>query len=161
MVKKKASPVIGLLEEKLAAIGVMAASRRLSEREIATVDIEETIADAVTAFAADASCLRWLGPVLAWIREHGSAVIVEKLAKVLHRRAREGADVEYAALVARFAVTQGHKRWQTLLSLAPKAPRLVGPADLAPSLLKLRGEEEWAREAVFLVPRGSLNVEAK
>ncbi len=159
--KKKAQLGAYLLEEKLAAIGVMTASRRLSARDVAAVDIEATIADVVAAFAADPSSLRWLGPVLAWIREHGSAVIVEKLTKLLHHRASDGTSVEYAALLARFAVAEGHKRWHSLLQFAPATPRLVGPPDLAPSLLKLRGEEDWAREAGFRVPRGSLTAEAK
>ena len=129
--KKKAQLGVYLIEEKLAAIGVMTASRPLSARDVAAVDIEATIADVVGAFAEDHSSLRWLGPVLAWIREHGSAVIVEKLTKLLLHRARDGGSVEYAALIARFAVVEGHKRWHSLLQFAPKTPRLVskcGPA---------------------------------
>jgi hypothetical protein len=88
-------------------------------------------------------------------------VIIEKLSKILDRHARNGTSVEYAALLGRFAAAEGHKRWHALLSHAPKTPRIVGPSDLALSLLKLRGDESWARDAGFLVPRGSLNVETK
>lgn len=149
------------LEEKLAAIGVMAGTRRLTQHDIDSVDIEATLADIVVALAADEAALRWLGPILAWVREHGSSVIVEKLAKILRRRESEGAAVDYTALLARYAVGEGHKRWQTLLTLAPKTPRIVGPADLAPSLLKLRGEEPWARDVGFLVARGAFDVQGK
>ena len=38
--------------------------------------------------------------MLAWVREHGSAVIVEKLAKILRRRVLDtGTTVKYAALL--------------------------------------------------------------
>lgn len=149
------------LEEKLATIGVMVATRRLSERELSSVDLEVTLAEAVVAFAADTNAQRWLGPVLSWVREHGSAVIIEKLVKILSRIVNEAGSANYAALLAAAALEQGHKRWRTVLMFAPAAPTLVGDPEMAASLLRLRGEEPWARTAGFLVPHGTMTPNEK
>lgn len=161
MSKKSIAHAVYALEEKLAAIGVMAASRRLSPEEMDEIDIEESIVHAVVEFVVDGASQRYLGPLLAWVQEHGSAVIVEKLVRLLRERAQKKEDVAFAALLAHAAVREGHKRWSALFSFSPGPPRLVGASDIAPSLLKLRGREEWASEAGFLVPLGSLKIEKK
>ena len=64
---------------------------------------------------------------------NGAAVIVEKLVKILSRRASQGAAVEFAALLGRFALMHDHRRWRVLLAFAPTSPRVVGPESLAAS----------------------------
>jgi hypothetical protein len=144
------------LEEKLAAIGVMTATQQLSSETIAYVDLEETLADAIISFAETSDEQRWLGPGLAWVDVHGATVIIEKLTKILKSRASHGSNVEFASLLASFALQHGHKRWRTLKSLAPNFPRLIGHPDLAASLVKLRGDEEWSRDVNFIIPKGSV-----
>ena len=149
------------LEEKLAAMGVMTATSQLTTEQIAAVDIEETLADVIVYFGDPGNDQRWLGPVLAWVEVHGSAVIVEKLTKTLKRRIKLGDNVEFASLLAAYAVTQGHKRWRSLLLMAPIALRYVGHPDLAPSLVKIRGEEAWAKGVNFIIPKGSVLPQGK
>ena len=149
------------LEQKLAAIGVMVATQPLSREAASMVDIEDTIADSIVHLDGDGGDMRWLGSLLAWVRIHGGVVIIEKLVKILQRRFKQGASVEFAALLGQFALEHDHRRWRALLVFAPKSPRLVGPPLLADSLIKVRGEEDWAQPANFLVPRGSLAAESK
>jgi len=158
-IEKRAVPLS--LEEKLAAIGVTTATERPTTEQISAADLEEALADVIVSFAAPGNDQRWLGPVLAWVEAHGSAVIIEKLTKILKRRNKLGDNVEFASLLATYALAHGHKRWQSLLLLAPVAPRLVGHPDLAPSLLEIRGAEAWAKTANFLVPNGSLVPQGK
>lgn len=144
------------LDEKLAAIGVMTSTQQLSSETIAYVDLEETLADAIISFADTGDNQRWLGPVLAWVEVHGTTVIIEKLTKILKRRIKLGSNVEFVGLLAAFAIAHGYKRWRSLMLMAPKDPKYIGHPDLAPSLVKLRGHEDWAKEVNFLVAKGSL-----
>lgn len=152
------------LNEKLAAIGVMIAAESMSRAEIQRVDIEETLVDAAVALASPNGHLRLLGPILSWIAVHGSAVIVEKLIKILLHRKAIGADVQFAGLLAGMAMLHGHKRWSIVaerFSPDPSIPRSVGPPDLVASMLHLKGEEEWARKVAFLLPKGSGTINQK
>ncbi len=158
--KKNAKKTL-TFEETLAAIGVMTSTRQLASDAITSVDIEETLADAVTSFADKDSDQRWLGPVLAWVDVHGASVIIEKLAKILKRRIKLGSNVEFVSLLAAFAMRSGHKRWRTLIHFAPKKERYVGHPDLAPSLVNLRGYEDWAKSVNFIVAKGSLLAQRK
>jgi len=164
-IKNPLKSILGL-NEKLAAIGVMLSAESLSTREIESVDIEETLADVAVALgrAQVNANLRLFAPVLSWIEEHGSAVIVEKLTKIILRRREDGADVQCAALFGKFALSKGHKRWSAIVEkIAPKSgsPEVFGPTDLAESLLILRGEEDWARGSGFRVPKGSAVTHSK
>lgn len=152
------------LEEKLAAIGVMVSARSLSTKEIAAVDIEETLADVTVELCRTEANFRLVGPVLSWIAEHGSAVIVEKLVKILNLRSADGSDVSFSALIGKFALYRGHKRWSTVVEKFASnihSPVVFGPSDIAESLLALRGEEEWALGSGFRVPAGSATPHAK
>ena len=161
--KKAPTPLLGL-NDRLAAIGIMMSARSLSPGEVESEDIEAVLADAMIELSRSTVELRLFGPLLSWVAEHGSAVIVEKLIKILRARAGEGADVSHAALVGKFAQTKGHKRWSTVVeNFAPtqRPLRIFGPADLAVSLLALRGEEEWARGSGFRIPKGAAVTQAK
>ena len=144
------------LEERLAAIGVMTATDRLATEQIAAVDIEESLADVIVSFADPGNDLRWLGSVLAWVEAHGSAGIVEKLTKIFKRRIKHARNVEFPNLLAAYAVTHGHKRWRSLLPMAPQVPRYSGHPDLGTSLVKIRDEEAWAKGVNSLIPKGGL-----
>jgi hypothetical protein len=77
------------------------------------VDIESTLAEAFIALV-DESNFRLLLPVFTWIEVHGSSVIIEKLVKILEKSTADKQDTSLAALIARFALLAGHKRWSTV-----------------------------------------------
>lgn len=107
---------------------------------------------------------RLLGPMLSWVAVHGSAVIIEKLVKMLRHLTKDGKDVEFVALFALIALEYGHKRWSIIAErFAPdsNSPRHVGPPDIAESLLQVKGEESWSKGSGFLVPKGSAVVNLK
>jgi hypothetical protein len=158
--KRKNNEIILSLDERLASIGILVSTRALSQSEIDGVDIEETLAAVASALSLSEN-QRILAPVLAWISINGSSVIVEKLAKILKRTFENGINISYSALMARFAVTKGHKRWRILTKWSPDHLVVVGPPRLAESLLALRGEESWSQGTGFIVPKGSLNPESK
>ncbi len=144
------------LDEKLAGIGLMISSKSLSKREVAMVDIESTLAEAFIALL-DESNFRLLLPVFTWIEVHGSSVIIEKLVKILEKSTADKQDTSLAALFARFALLAGHKRWSTVakkFTLKLATPRLLGPSDMAASLVSLRGEETWAKDSGYRVAKG-------
>jgi hypothetical protein len=144
------------LDEKLAGIGLMVSSKPLSKSDVAMVDIESTLAEAFIALL-DESNLRLLVPVFTWTEVHGSSVIIEKLIKVLIKHSADLHDTSLAALFARFALQTGHKRWSTVakkFTLKTSTPRLLGPSDMAASLVSLRGEESWAKDSGYRVAKG-------
>jgi hypothetical protein len=151
------------LYEKLAAIGVMVTASPLSQAEIQRVDIEEALVDATTVLGRGDD-LKLLGPMLSWVAMHGSAIIIEKLLKILRQRKDGGDDVEFVGLYALVALQHGHKRWSIIAERFgpdPAKPRPIGPIDLNESLLRLRGEEEWSKGSGFLVPKGSAAINQK
>lgn len=164
--RRKSSPRLRRepgLSERLAAIGVMVTAASISPADILRVDIEETLVESAVALARG-NDLKLLGPVLTWVAVHGSAVIIEKFAKILRRRQNEGDDIEFASLFALTAIEHGHKRWSIIAErFAPDvtAPRHIGPVDLSEALLRLRGEEDWSRGSGFLVPKGSATINPK
>ena len=101
------------LDQKLAGIGLMVSSKPLLKSDMARVDIESTLAEAFVSLL-DESNLRLLLPVFTWIEVHGSSVIIEKLIKILSKSASDKQDTSLAALIARFALRAGHKRWSTI-----------------------------------------------
>jgi hypothetical protein len=146
------------LDEKLAAIGLMVRSDPLAKGDVGKVDIESTLGEAFIALQ-DEKNLRLLLPVFTWIEVHGSSVIIEKLIKILCKSAKEKQDTSLAALFAKFALLSGHKKWSTVAKKFtnwPKSPRLLGPSDMAASLLSLRGEEDWAKDSGYRVAKGFL-----
>ena len=148
------------VEEKLAAIGVMTSTRALTARDVESVDIEGVLVDAIVSIGRQEN-QRLLSLLLTWVSIHGSAVIIEKLMKILRRQSSAGDPVHYAALLAKYAVSVGHMRWGILTKFAPTRSILIGPSDLAESLLKIRGEEEWASNSGFAVPKGSTTINPK
>lgn len=132
------------LDQKLAAIGIMMAAEPVSTKSRVSVDIEDTLVEAMVALGNGDSNLRLAGPLLTWVAEHGSAVIVEKLAKLLRIQIDRGTNAPFVTLLARYAAIHGHKRWRTLgdkFSLPNATNRIFGPQDLAESLLALRGAD--------------------
>ena len=157
--KQVRAPIL-TLDEQLSAIGLMISVRSLTSKEIESVDIEESLA---TAFVSlnDPEDQRLLSLLLSWVSIHGSSVIIEKLTKILRRKQTAGEVVQFAALIARFAERAGFKRWKILADFAPKNLVIVGPAQLAQSLVDLRGEESWSENSGFIVPKGAASVDAK
>ena len=130
------------LDEKLAAIGIMVSSKPLTKSEISRVDMETTLVEAFIALA-DERNFRLLLPVFTWIEIHGSSVIIEKLVKILSKFAIHKHDISIAGLVAKFALLKKQKKWSTIakkFTQQAASPRLLGPSDIAASLLALRGE---------------------
>lgn len=151
------------LDEKLAAIGVMVSSKPLTKSEVSHVDIESTLVEAFIALN-DEGNFRLLLPVFTWIEVHGSSVIIEKLIKILRKVSKDNQDTSIAGLVAKFALLKGHKRWSTVANKFTRqvaSPRLLGPVDMAASLLSLRGEESWAIESGYRVPQGVIAPNSK
>lgn len=151
------------LDEKLASIGVMVSASRLSPADIQRADIEETLVESAVDLGRGGD-LKLLGPVLSWVAVHGSAVIIEKLVKMLRGRLDSGDDIEFVGLFAAMALEHGHKRWSIIAErFAPDLarPRPVGPVDLNESLLRLKGEEGWSKGSGFLVPKGSAAINQK
>lgn len=164
MVKKNQKPQrnVMTLEGQMAAIGVMVSAATLSQREIDAVDIETVLVEMITAIAREGASLRLPTLLLSWVAEHGGAVIVEKLQRLLVERKRSGEDVSVTALCAQFAGRCGHKRWAPLVKrFAPRTTRYLGPRELAESLVRLRGKENWADGSGFVVPSGSLETSTK
>ncbi len=154
------------LPEKLAAIGILAASSPLTKKDIDLTDIEDTLVEAAIEITKrDGSGFWLLSPVLSWIKEHGTSVIIEKLIKIAKARAKSAReDVSALSLFGSFADSCGHKRWHKLQVFAParkKQPRTLGHDDLAISLVHIRGEEPWAKGSGFLVPKGSTEINSK
>lgn len=152
------------LHEKLAAIGVMVTADSLSKAAIQRVDLEETLVDAAVELASADAELRLLGPTLTWVAVHGSSIIIEKLIKLLRRTQGAGQDVSMIGLLALMALAHGHKRWSIVVerfSAEVAKPRLIGPKDMAESLLRLRGEEEWASSSGFRLPKGGGKIDEK
>lgn len=151
------------LDQKLAGIGIMISSKPALMIEIAKVDIESTLAEAFVALL-DESNLRLLSPVFTWIEVHGSSVIIEKLIKILSKFAADKQDTSLAAVFAKFALQAGHKRWSTVakkFKLKSATPRLLGPSDMAASLVSLRGEESWANATNYRVAKGLISTNNK
>ena len=151
------------LDEKLAAIGVLVSSRPLTKSETSQVDIENTLAEAFMGLNEEGN-FRLLLSLFSWIEVHGSSVIIEKLVKFLSKFAEEKKDTSLAGLIARFATHKQHKRWSTIakkFTYQGELPRLLGPKDLAESLLQLRGEEDWARRSGYRVPKGVISPNSK
>lgn len=151
------------LDQKLAGIGLMVSSKSLLVSEMARVDIESTLAEAFVALL-DERNLRLLLPVFTWIEVHGSSVIIEKLIKILSKSASDKQDTSLAALFAKFALLAGHKRWSTVANkfkLKLATPRLLGPSDMAASLVSLRGEESWSKDSGYIVAKGLISSNSK
>ncbi len=151
------------LDEKLAGIGLMVNSKPISKSEVAMIDIESTLAEAFMALLDEIN-FRLLLPVFTWIEVHGSSVIIEKLIKILEKSTADLQDTSLAALFARFALLAGHKRWSTVtkkFTLEAATPRLLGPSDMAASLVSLRGEENWAKDSGYRVAKGLIVTNSK
>lgn len=148
------------LDEQLSSIGLMILTRSLSPSEIESVDIEESLANAFVCLNEPGN-QRLLSLLLSWMSIHGKSVILEKLLKILSRKQAEGDAVHFATLVARFAERNGIKRWKILSNFAPKGVVIVGPVDLAQSLVNLRGEEDWSTDSGFIVPKGTVTIDSK
>lgn len=149
------------LEERLSAIGVMTTSRNLFKKERDLVDIERTLADFFVLLAESEDAIRLLSPVFSWIEHHAQYVIVEKLLKILNELKASGDDASFAALAGRFAVKNGFRNWAKLSTLVGPKPKSVGPAELAASLVLLRGEEEWSKGCGVILPKGVLETNSK
>lgn len=150
------------LDSRLAAIGAMVSSQDISKKEIDATDIEETLADFVLELSKDDSLLRLMNPVLSWIAAHGSAVIIEKLIKMISHHQKTGGDILYVSVLAIVALSNGHKRWSTVLKkYALKKPQLFLPSPLTKSLLSLRGKDPLFKECGFLVPKGMIEINSK
>lgn len=146
----------------MAAIGFMVSTATLSRREIDAVDIETVLVEMVVAVLREDANSRLPSLLLSWIAEHGGAVIIEKFQRRLLERERSGDDVSVTALCAQFAICRGHKRWGPLVKkFSPAASRYLGPRELAESLVRLRGKENWAEGSGFIVPAGSLETSSK
>lgn len=151
------------LDEKLSAIGILLSSKPLTKKEVSSIDIESTLVEAFVALNEERH-LRLLSPVFTWIEVHGSSVIIEKLAKILKKFAEEKYDVSLAGLFAKFALHKKHKRWSTIaksFAYHGESPRLIGPSDMADSLLLLRGEEDWSISSGYRVPKGLISTNNK
>jgi hypothetical protein len=135
----------------------------MSPASIQRADIEETLVEGAVDLGRGGD-LKLLGPLLSWVAVHGSAVIIEKLVKMLRGRQASGDDIEFIGLLAAMALEHGHKRWSIIAErFAPDAarPRHVGPVDLSEPLLRLKGEEDWSKGSGFLVPKGSAAINQK
>ena len=137
--------------DKLASIGC-----QFSEVKLVSVDIEETLADAIETLPFSKDKGRILKVLFSWTAESGNQVIVEKLAKILKKKAAEGADVSYAALLGAFAVTQKIHKWDKLKKFIPD--RIVAIGDRQGGSSEL---EAWAEEVNFSLQKGGIKPDSK
>jgi hypothetical protein len=138
----------------------MTSTRSLTSKEIDSVDIEETLVKACVSLNKTGD-QRLLSLLLSWVSIHGGSVIIEKLTKILLRRQILGDNVEFVALIAKFAEKSGFKRWKILANFAPRIPLVVGPFELAQSLIDMRGEEDWSKDSGFIIPKKTISIDSK
>lgn len=137
--------------DKLASIGC-----QFSEVTLISVDIEETLAEAIEALPFSKEKGRLLKVLFSWTAENGNQVIVEKLAKILKKKAAEGADVSYAALLGAFAVSQKIHKWDKLKKFMPE--NIVTISDRQRVSAEI---EEWAQAVNFSLQKGGIKTDSK
>jgi hypothetical protein len=137
--------------DKLASIGC-----QFSDVHLVSVDIEETLAEAIETLPHSKERGRILKVLCSWIIENGNQVILEKLAKILEKKAANAADVSYGALLGAFAVEHKLHKWAILKKFKPDSVIEIGDRQKPNADL-----EEWAREVNFSMRKGSIQTDAK
>ena len=136
--------------DKLASIGC-----QFSDVQLVSVDIEEALAEAIETLPHSSDRGRILKVLCSWIIENGNHVILEKLSKKLTKKASEGADISYAALLGAFAVSQKLHKWSILKKFRPDVIVAVGDPKGSTQ------PEEWARGVNFSLRKGGIQTDVK
>ena len=136
--------------DKLASIGC-----QFSDVQLVNADIEETLAEAIETLPHSSEKGRILKVICSWTIENGNQVILEKLSKILTKKAADGADVTYAALLGAFAVSQKLHKWAILKKFRPEVNVAIGDKKGSSEL------EEWALDVNFSVNREGIQTDEK
>lgn len=137
--------------DKLASIGC-----QFSDVRLVSVDIEETLAEAIETLPYSKEKGRILKVLCSWIMENGNQVILEKLAKILTKKSADHANVSYAALLGAFAVSKKFHKWAILKKFKPDSQVEIGDRRKVSAEL-----EEWASEVNFSVNKEGIPVDSK
>ena len=136
--------------DKLASIGC-----QFSNVKLVNADIEETLAEAIETLPHSSDKGRILKVLCSWTIENGNQVILEKLSKILTKKAADGADVTHAALLGAFAVNQKLHKWAILKKFRPEFNVAIGDKKGSIEL------EEWALDVNFSLNREGIQTDEK
>jgi hypothetical protein len=136
--------------DKLASIGC-----QFADTHLISVDIEDTLAEAIETLPYSPDKGRLLKVLCSWILENGDQVILEKLGKILTKKAAAGADVSYAAFLGAFATSNKIHKWSLLKKFEPQKEVLISD--------KNHGQNpvNWAQEVNFFLATDALKTDAK
>lgn len=136
--------------DKLASIGC-----QFADTHLVSVDIEDTLAEAIETLPHTPDKGRLLKVLCSWILENGNQVILEKLGKILTKKAASGADVSYAAFLGAFATRNKIHKWSLLKKFKPQKEILISDKKHS------KPPVNWAQEVNFFLAPDGLKTDAK